>query len=320
MMTTWADNKEKENDRFLKRGDDNNGNQRANDNRSKGPREQPDSGRKRRPDDHVAALDRPQHGKKLSTQEQFKKLLLKKCPFHPDSRHSAKECRNLKQAVSNFLPNNNDKKKKDKEEEDKEDTEKDKGYQDANRVVNIIFGGETGFLSKRALKVTLWEILSIELAIPRYLKYSEVEISFSREDQWTSFSDPGKFPLVLDPMVAGVRLTKVLIEGVSGLNVLFASTLHQMGLDINSITPTKPPFYGIVPGNATMPLGTISLPVTFGTRQNYSTEYIKFEVVDFEASYHVILGRPAMARFMAVPHYISSTQDAMTQRHTLPKR
>jgi len=26
MMTTWADNKEKENDRFLKRGDDNNGN------------------------------------------------------------------------------------------------------------------------------------------------------------------------------------------------------------------------------------------------------------------------------------------------------
>jgi hypothetical protein len=34
---------------------------------------------------------------------------------------------------------------------------------------------------------------------------------FSRDDQWTSFSELGKFPLVLDPVVAEVRLTKVLI-------------------------------------------------------------------------------------------------------------
>jgi hypothetical protein len=31
--------------------------------------------------------------------------------------------------------------------------------------------------------------------------------------------------------------------------------------------------------------------------------YIKFEVADFETSYHAILGRPAIAKFMAVPHY-----------------
>ena len=53
-----------------------------------------------------------------------------------------------------------------------------------------------------------------------------------------------------------------------------------------------------------MPLGTISLPVTFRTHGNYRTEYIKFEVEDFNASYHAILGRPAMERFMVVPHYI----------------
>jgi hypothetical protein len=49
---------------------------------------------------------------------------------------------------------------------------------------------------------------------------------------------------------------------------------------------------------------TVVLPVTFRkTRENYCTEYIKFEVVDFETSYHAILGRPAIAKFMAVPHY-----------------
>jgi hypothetical protein len=59
-----------------------------------------------------------------------------------------------------------------------------------------------------------------------------------------------------------------------------------------------------VPGNAAIPLGSMVLPVTYGeTRENYRTKYIKFEVVDFETSYHAILGRPAIAKFMAVPHY-----------------
>ncbi|XP_025813081.1 uncharacterized protein LOC112890400 [Panicum hallii] len=46
------------------------------------------------------------------------------------------------------------------------------------------------------------------------------------------------------------------------------------------------------------------LLVTFRTKDNYRTEYIKFEVADFDSSYHAILGRPALAKFMAVPHYV----------------
>jgi hypothetical protein len=70
------------------------------------------------------------------------------------------------------------------------------------------------------------------------------------------------------------------------------------------LTKSTSPFYNIVPGNTAIPLGSVVLPVTFGeTRENYRTEYIKFEVADFETSYHAILGRPAIAKFMAVPHY-----------------
>jgi hypothetical protein len=77
-----------------------------------------------------------------------------------------------------------------------------------------------------------------------------------------------------------------------------------MGLNFAGlITPTIIPFYGIVPGKAAMPLGQITLPVTFGTQANYLTEFIQFEVADFEASYHTILVRPALAKFMAIPHY-----------------
>jgi hypothetical protein len=78
-----------------------------------------------------------------------------------------------------------------------------------------------------------------------------------------------------------------------------------MKLDItHMLTKSTSPFYDIVPGNAVIPLGLVVLSVTFGeTRENYHTEYIKFKVADFETSYHAILGGPAIAKFMAVPHY-----------------
>jgi hypothetical protein len=43
--------------------------------------------------------------------------------------------------------------------------------------------------------------------------------------------------------------------------------------------------------------------VTFGTEENFRTEYLSFEVADFRSSYHAILGRPMLAKFMAIPHY-----------------
>jgi hypothetical protein len=82
--------------------------------------------------------------------------------------------------------------------------------------------------------------MSIEPAVPRPLRWSEVPISFSHDDQWTSFSEPGKFPLVLDLVVAEDRLTNVLIDGASGLNLIFASTLRKMDLDLTGmLVPSK---------------------------------------------------------------------------------
>ena len=94
---------------------------------------------------------------------------------------------------------------------------------------------------------------------------------------------------MLDPVVPGSILTRVLIDGGSGLNLLFASTITKMGIDISDkLKPSKAPFYGIVPGNASTPIDTVILLVSFDTPDNYRTELIKFEVADFESSYHAI--------------------------------
>ena len=37
---------------------------------------------------------------------------------------------------------------------------------------------------------------------------------------------------------------------------------------------------------------------------NYCVEQINFYVADFNIAYHAILGRPALAKFMVVPHYV----------------
>jgi hypothetical protein len=53
-----------------------------------------------------------------------------------------------------------------------------------------------------------------------------------------------------------MTVTKVLIDGGAGLNIIFSETLKKMGLDFTRlITPTGIPFYGIVLGNAAMSLG-----------------------------------------------------------------
>jgi hypothetical protein len=47
----------------------------------------------------------------------------------------------------------------------------------------------------------------------------------------------------------------------------------------------------------------VQLEVLFGKKGNSCREPIWFEVVDISNPYHALLGRPALAKFMAVPHY-----------------
>jgi hypothetical protein len=306
MMHDWSEQEEKMWERFPRRNDSNLRCPHDNFN-NKSQQDYSGPSRKHKPDDLIAAVDCSSRGKKSTTQEEFEKILQKKCPWHPGANHAVIDCYHLRRTFSNVGGGKKNKKPVDKEPEDddQEDQGRNMKFQDASKTVNVIFGGDGDFGSRREQKLLLREIMTVEPAAPRPLRWSEVPISFSRDDQWTSFSEPGKFPLVLDPMVAEVRLTKVLIDGRSGLNLIFTSTLRKMDLDFTDmLVPSKSPFYGIVPGNVAHPLGMVVLPVTFGMRENYRTEFIKFEVANFESSYHAILGRPALAKFMAVPHYI----------------
>ena len=77
---------------------------------------------------------------------------------------------------------------------------------------------------------------------------------------------------MIDPIVGTKRLTKILMDGGSGLNIMYAKTFDKMAIDRTRVRPTRAPFHGIVPGKQAMPLGQIDLPVTFMDPFNYRTE------------------------------------------------
>jgi hypothetical protein len=93
------------------------------------------------------------------------------------------------------------------------------------------------------------------------------------------------------------------MDGGSSLNILYAHTLHLLGIGLDQLRPSTTPFHGVAPGKRVQPLGQIDLPVWFGTPDNYRKKTLTFEVVGFRGAYHAILGRPRYAKFMAVPNY-----------------
>jgi hypothetical protein len=108
---------------------------------------------------------------------------------------------------------------------------------------------------------------------------------------------------VVDPVIGNARFSKVLMDGGSILNILYAHTQCLLGIGLDQLRPSTTPFHGVAPGKCVQPLGQIDLPVWFGTLDNFSKETLTFEVVGFRGAYHAILGRLCYAKFMAVLNY-----------------
>jgi hypothetical protein len=123
-------------------------------------------------------------------------------------------------------------------------------------------------------------------ATTEYLRSSDQTIRFSRADHPRKVRRLGHVTMVLKAQIGGYDIGRVF-----------------MRISLEWLKPTDCSFHGIVPGSANYPLGNIELDVCFGDIGNFHREKLEFEVMDWPSQYHTILGRPAFAKFMAVPHY-----------------
>jgi hypothetical protein len=79
--------------------------------------------------------------------------------------------------------------------------------------------------------------------------------------------------------------------------------MEKLGIPLAQLEPCRLTFHGVVPGHSCTPMGRVRLEVLFGKKGNSRRKPIWFEVVDISNPYHALLGRPALVKFMAVPHY-----------------
>ena len=112
-----------------------------------------------------------------------------------------------------------------------------------------------GLESKRAQKQALREVYALVLGVPQLLDWSDCTISFGLTDHPYYIPNPGKNALVVDPIIGGCQLSKVLMDGGSGINIIYARTMHKMGLLITGLRPLATHFHGIVPRKKAEPLG-----------------------------------------------------------------
>jgi hypothetical protein len=226
-------------------------------------------------------------------------MLKESCPYHQGPvKHTLEECVMLRRYFHKAGPPAEGGKGHDNDKEGNKAEE----FPEVHDCF-MIYGGQVANASARHRKQERREVCSVKVAAPVYLDWSDKPITFDQGDHPDRVPSPGKYPLVVDPVIGNVRLTKVLMDGGSSLNIIYAETLGLLQIDLSTIRAGAAPFHGIIPGKRVQPLGQLDLPVCFGTPSNFRKETLTFEVVGFRGTYHAVLGRPCYAKFMAVPNY-----------------
>jgi hypothetical protein len=140
----------------------------------------------------------------------------------------------------------------------------------------MIYDGQVANASTRHRKQERREVCSMKVVAPVYLDWSDKPITFDQGDHPDYVPSPGRYPLIVDPVISNARLTKVLMDGGSSLNIIYVETLGLLGIDLSMIRAGVAPFHGIVHGKRVLPLGQLDSPVCFGTPSNFRIETLTF--------------------------------------------
>ena len=107
--------------------------------------------------------------------------------------------------------------------------------------------------------------------------------------------------MLVSPMIRNLKVNKMLVDGGAGLNLISPVVIKGLQIPDGDLEETGT-FQGVNPG-ISQPKGKVTLPVTFGGELNHRTERIVSDVAEIPLPYNGILGRPALAKFMAASHY-----------------
>ncbi|RDX96689.1 Retrovirus-related Pol polyprotein from transposon 17.6, partial [Mucuna pruriens] len=117
------------------------------------------------------------------------------------------------------------------------------------------------------------------------------------QDIQKKYEAAGDEPMVISMVVEDFKIERVLIDQGSSANILYGSTYRRMGLSRLKETPGC--LYGF--SGVRVPIkGTVELDTIFGEGDNAKMIQVLYTVIEAEASYNIIMGRPALNRLKAI--------------------
>jgi hypothetical protein len=181
---------------------------------------------------------------------------------HPNSRHSAVECREIiklmkrvserrEQSSKDGSPSRRRPGKEKVDDDDVAAGERDLGYQSPEGDLKDVFTGDSDsgddndrrkklyamygrsweLTSRRNVKSLRREVLSAVPGVPKaapHQRWRSTTISFGASDCPGNMAGAGILPLITAPVIANMRLHHVLIDGGAGLNVISHAVFKQL--------------------------------------------------------------------------------------------
>jgi hypothetical protein len=188
--------------------------------------------KRRRDDNFVAVVEcktsRPKGNstKPAPSKDHFERLLDVSCPHHEvPVKHTLRECRLMKNYVNDTLkPRMAGQPKKGGPSPDNDDDAR-AAFLGEDGAVHMIFGGSLARPSRRHEKLIRREVFNADIAKPSCLKWSQVPITFDREDRPDHVPQPGSYPLVVAPLfkLLTVKIRQPSHEFTFGVGITFVS-------------------------------------------------------------------------------------------------
>ncbi|XP_021823259.1 uncharacterized protein LOC110764568 [Prunus avium] len=216
------------------------------------------------------------------------------CRYHQQNSHNTEDCMSLRKIVERLI------------REGKLDQYIARPQQapvpNANRQINMIStisGGLTlAGASNRSIKQYVRaaqypQVLGIESS--RHTKMPKVRwepITFSEEEE-EGIIYPHNDPMIIRADIAEFDVGRILIDNGSSVNVIFADAFKELGIDDSQVNRQLSPLLSFS-GDLVQPIGSVSLPISFGTAPRRTMVYDQFLVVDCPTAYNVIVGRTAL--------------------------
>jgi hypothetical protein len=87
----------------------------------------------------------------------------------------------------------------------------------------------------RLQKLTHRQIYATALVAPLYLCWLEWPITYNQTDHLDQVVEAGRFPLVVTTVIKNTRVTNTLMDGDSGINILYKDAFDKLNVDIRKL-------------------------------------------------------------------------------------